>query len=49
MIISWGCHCWLAQQCVIEKHCWSSQQWHPNDGLMMEIESTGDTAIAAKD
>jgi len=24
-----GCHCWLAQQCVLEKHCWASQQWHP--------------------
>jgi len=24
-----GCHCWLVQQCVPEKHCWASQQWHP--------------------
>gem|GEM_PF-3361968 len=25
-----GCHCWLVQQCMFRRHCWTSQQWHPS-------------------
>jgi len=24
-----GRHCWLVQQCMLKKHCWTSQQWRP--------------------
>ena len=26
-----GCHCWLFQQCLFGKQCWTSQQRHPRN------------------
>lgn len=33
-----GCHCWLAQECFLKRHCWASQQWHPHERSQSTME-----------